>query len=114
MTKKIKDGDVYKVVSIDNITFEIRYGYESPKAKENGWELMPIYPDFYENPQYTFDGYPFVTVYQGICRYYAPKEKVSGEDWCADCKWIEKRETYIGVCRCVERMQKNSEVVNNG
>ena len=109
MTEKIREGDVYKVITIDNTTFEILYGYESPEEKIRGWEPTPIFPDFEKVPQYNSEGYPFVTVYQGICPHYRPREKVSGEEWCADCAWLEKHETYIGLCKCKERKRKGTE-----
>lgn len=108
MSERIRDGDLYKVVTIDHITFEIRYGYESPETKAKGWEPTPIYPDFSQSPQYTPEGYPFVTVYQEVCEHHKPKEAVSGEDWCADCEWLEQHEAYIGICKCpLRRVRKN-------
>ncbi len=108
MSERIRDGDLYKIVTIDNISFEIRNGYESADAKANGWDPTPIYPDFLQSPQYTPDGYPFVTVYQEVCVHYKQKETVSCEDWCADCQWLEQHETYIGICKCpLRRVRKN-------
>ena len=112
MTEKIREGDVYKVFTIDNTTFEIRFGYESPIEKERGWEPTPIYPDFTKEPKYDSEEYPFVTVYQSVCPHYKPRDRVSGEEWCADCEWMEKNEAYIGICRCKERRRKSTEVGN--
>ena len=99
--------------TIDNTTFEIRFGYESPIEKERGWEPTPIYPDFTKEPKYDSEEYPFVTVYQGVCPHYKPRERVFGEEWCADCEWMEKHEAYIGICRCKERRRKSTEVGEN-
>ncbi len=106
MTKGIDNDTLYKVVNIEGVSFEIRYGYESSKEIDKGWEPTPIYPDFLKNPRYTPKGYPFITVYQAICDHYEPKEDVSGEDWCNDCLWMEQHETYIGICRCKDRKRK--------
>ncbi len=108
MTEKIKEGDVHKVFTIDSVTFEIRYGYNSPEERKRGWEPTPIYPDFIEKQQYNAEGFPFVTVYQEICEHYKPKEGATGEEWCTDCEWMEKRETYIGICRCGKRKRENN------
>ena len=110
MTEKNREGDIYKVFTIDHTTFEIRFDYQSPIEKSRGWEPTPIYPDFAKEPQYDSDGYPFVTAYQGVCPYYKPGEQASGEEWCADCEWMEKHETYIGLCRCKERRRERAEV----
>ena len=101
--KVIREGDVHKVITIDGVDFEIRYGYESPRDKERGWDPEPIYPDFEKEPQYNPEGRPFVTVYHSICEHYQPKEKVSGENWCHDCKLFDRRDIYIGICTCEKR-----------
>lgn len=106
MTKQIKEGDVHKVFTINNVTFEIRYGYHSPEEKKRGWEPTPIYPDFTETKQYTLEGYPFASVYQDICEHYKPKKNAPTEEWCENCLHFEKGETYIGVCRCERRRRE--------
>ncbi len=98
--KKIKEGDLYKVVEIEGRTFEIRYGYYEPELEQTHNEPMPIFPNFLKEPQYTDEGYPFVTGDQDICKHFRPKSKISGEGWCNDCVCFVKHEEYIGVCRC--------------
>ena len=55
----IKEGDLYKRIEIEGVTFLIYYGYSTEKEKEHGWEPAPQYPAFEEVPQYTPDGRPF-------------------------------------------------------
>ena len=109
MTEAILEGTVYKVITIDNTVFEIRYGYDSPEEKKRGWEPTPLYPDFTEHPQYDSEGCPFATVYQEVCRHYRPRETVPKEKWCENCQYFEKHEQYIGICRC-EKMRHHDAV----
>ncbi len=103
MSESIREGDVHKIFSIDNVTFEIRYGYHSPEERKRGWEPIPIYPDFTETRQYTSKGYPFALVYQDVCEHYRPKTSARAEEWCENCLHFEKCEAYIGICRCEKR-----------
>lgn len=102
---EIKEGDLYKTFELDGIRFDIYYGYEDESERHFG-ELSPVYPDFIAKPQYTKDGYPFAVAYQMECEHYAPKRN-SDDDWCANCKFYDKREEYMGVCRCEKRKRKN-------
>ena len=98
----VSEGNLYKIVTVADKNFEIRYGYtcEGERAR---WEPSPIYPDFLAFPEYTADGYPFAVAYQDTCKHYIPKPNVAGENWCNDCKLFDKQEDYIGICRCEER-----------
>ena len=42
----IKEGDLYKRIEIEGVTFLIYYGYSTEKEKEHGWEPAPQYPAF--------------------------------------------------------------------
>lgn len=95
---KIRDGDLYKIVEIDGVEFKIYYGYLSDSERMRGWEPYPVYPDFTKDPQYTKSGEAFATAFQGICKYYEPR--ASGESWCDNCGLFDKRDTYIGICKC--------------
>ena len=99
---KIREGDLHKIVTIADKSFEIRYGY-SCEGERARWEPSPIYPDFIASPEYTADGYPFATAYQDICEHYNPKPSASGENWCNDCTLFDKQEEYIGICKCQKR-----------
>ncbi len=105
---KIREGDLYKTVTVADKTFEIRYGY-SCDAERLRWEPTPIYPDFRASPEYTAKGYPFATAYQDICEYYIPKSNATGENWCNDCTLFDKLEEYIGICNCKEKNRNNIE-----
>ena len=106
MNNGIKEGDVYKVITIDDKSFEIRYGYETPEEKIRGWEPTPIFPDFEKNPEYTKEGCPIVTVYQNVCKHYKPKVKKHSEKWCENCNYFESKERYMGICKCKERLRE--------
>lgn len=102
----IREGDLYKSVTVEDTVFEIYYGYACEQEREF-WEPSPIYPDFLSSPVYTARGYPFATAYQDVCRHYLPKPDASNENWCNDCAYFNKYEEYIGVCRCEIRRAKN-------
>ncbi len=111
---KVREGDLYKIVDVAGKSFEIRYGY-SCDGERARWEPIPIYPDFTASPEYTAEGYPFVTAYQDVCKYYSPKPKATEEGWCNDCILFDKQEEYIGICKCLNRQKSNKEnTIQNG
>ena len=112
MGYKIRDGDIYKVVIISDNRFTIRYGYGTDAEREK-WEPTPIYPDFISEPVYTADGFPFATAFQDICQHYKIKPDNNGESWCDNCIYFDKREDYIGLCKCDRRMQSAKRKVQN-
>ena len=95
---KIKDGDLYKTVTLHGVTFTLRYGYYEAFERETG-EPIPIYPNFKEKPIYTPDGRPFVTQMQELCEY---GESHFEDGCCADCRYYHDGEELIGVCECPE------------
>ena len=45
--REIRDGDLYKTVTVHGKTFELRYGYYEEYERESLFsEPIPIYPDF--------------------------------------------------------------------
>lgn len=108
--KDIREGDLHKTVVIGDRIFEIRYGYTSEEERSR-WAPVPIYPDFAKAPQYTTDGFPFVTAYQDSCPHYCSKPMATGENWCSDCKHFEKCEEYIGICRCEKKSRADAPSV---
>lgn len=108
--KDIREGDLHKTVVIGDRIFEIRYGYTSEEERSR-WAPVPIYPDFARAPQYTTDGFPFVTAYQDSCPHYCSKPIATGENWCSDCKHFEKCEEYIGICRCEKKSRADAPSV---
>ena len=108
--KDIREGDLHKTVVIGDRIFEIRYGYTSEEERSR-WAPVPISPDFAKAPQYTTDGFPFVTAYQDSCPHYCSKPMATGENWCSDCKHFEKCEEYIGICRCEKKSRADAPSV---
>ena len=105
---KIKDGDLHKTFEIDGVRFDIYYGYDTEAEKLRGWEPTPLYPDFDKSPQYTDDGIPFTLAYGGPCDHFNRSDKNSEDDWCANCTMFERREEFIGLCKCpMNQINKN-------
>ena len=95
---KIKEGDLYKVVKISDLTFEIKYGYYDEGDRYSKYnEPIPIYPDFIENPTYTKEGFPLVTQMQDKCKYFKGNLK---EESCFKCLHYKEVEDLIGICNC--------------
>ena len=94
---KAKDGELYKTVTLHGISFELRYGYYEEFERATG-EPIPIYPDFIAEPAYTDDGAPFVTMVQDACERYKGKLARTPDTTCADCRYFERCEDWIGIC----------------
>ena len=97
VSEKPKEGDLYRAIELYGKTFEIRYGYYEEIDRQ--YDPMEIYPDFLQNPVYTKDGYPFVTLMQEPCQYFKKRGKEPEED-CENCKYMERGEELIALCRC--------------
>ncbi len=106
-TEKVKEGDLYKILSISDCTFKLYYGYYEEYERENpAIEPMPIYPDFLKAPRYTDDGFPFVTKMQDACKRFKGKADEFSE--CAECEHYLHGDDLIGICTCHQN-QKNKE-----
>ncbi len=103
--EKIKEGNLYKTFIIENQSFEIFYGYYSD-CERGYWDPTPIYPDFIKQPLFTKSGHPFARADQDVCADYLPKENISGENWCNDCKHFNLCEEIIGICRNDDKINK--------
>ncbi len=99
---RVRDGDLYKILNLFGKVFEIRYGYYEKQGIMRG-EPIPIYPDFKENPEYTPEGYPFVTQMQDICEHGSSRFK---EGLCIDCKYFKQCDDMIGICQCPKNRKK--------
>jgi hypothetical protein len=98
--KIMPEGALYKILTVFDQTFEVRYGYYEDFERENkNCYPVPIYPNFLENPIYTKEGYPFVTKIQELCSFGS-----SGfaDGCCADCPHFSHGEELIGICLCPE------------
>lgn len=96
------EGELYKVIDIENITFKILYGYYD-EGERDKVEPLPVFPDLKKKPVYTARGYPIVTAIQQPCKHYSPKNKERSEEWCGDCIYYLNGTDEISVCGCKER-----------
>ncbi len=100
-----REGELYKILQIHDRQFELRYGYYELCERENPvQEPMPIYPDFVTSPQYTSEGFPFVTMMQDICPYFSGERDCFSE--CAECGFYRHGDDLIGICACPANRQK--------
>ena len=104
---KIKVGDLYKVIEIDQIKFYIKYGYYDENDKYSKYsEPIPIFPDFIKSPQYKHEGYLFVTHMQDKCVHYIGDNSI---DSCYKCKHFVKGVDLIGICSCSLNRKKEDK-----
>ena len=97
--KEIRDGDLYKSVTVHGKTFELRYGFYEEYEKSSRYpEPIPIYPDFLREPIYTDEGYPFVTGMQEPCAL--AECDIKEDAFCAFCKHYAHEDELIGICLC--------------
>ncbi|MBQ9761354.1 MAG: hypothetical protein IJW16_08415 [Clostridia bacterium] len=98
--EQIKEGMLYKNITLHGKTFEIRYGYYEEYERESAFgEPLPIYPDFLKDPVYTDEGHPFVTQMQELCQFGISRYS---DGCCADCAHYVHGDEMIGTCRCEE------------
>jgi hypothetical protein len=96
------EGDLYKIYTVDNLSFEIRYGYH--EENERGRiEPLPIFPNMVAQPVYTRLGIPVTAYVQAPCPFYDPRCQSHPEDWCGDCIHYGGGREKIGRCLCPER-----------
>lgn len=94
---KPKQGDLYKVVEIMGVRFELRYGYYDEMDKFGKYpEPIPIYPDLKSEPVYAEGNIPIVTAMQDVCEHFIGDE----EGGCGECQHYERGEELFGCCRC--------------
>ena len=110
-----KEGDLYKIITAHGKTFELYYGYyEEIDRHSKHSEPIEIYPNFIENPVYTDDGIPFATAMQDPCKHFklgAGRSDDGEDNTCSHCRYYEKCEELLGVCRCKAKQQK---LINGG
>lgn len=92
------EGDIYKIITVSDKTFVLRYGYYSDSERDG--EPMPIMPDFEREPFYDKNGKRFVTRIQDACQSYCPRDGARGDGWCADCSFYPDAMQDIGICQC--------------
>ena len=105
-----KEGTLYKVITTFGKTFELKYGYyeecdrQSPLCRP-----VVIYPDFIKEPVYTDSGEPFATMVQDACKSYMGETKRTPDTTCAECKYFERGEDWIGICKCPHNRERKNE-----
>lgn len=94
---RVRDGDLYKKITVGEVEFEILYGYYEDFEKDSQFsDPIPIYPDFTVTPMFTIDGYPIVTAMQDKCDLYSGNDEC---DMCVDCEFFLNEEDLFGTCR---------------
>ena len=106
--KKPIEGELFKIVTVQGVSFELRYGFYEDFERESEYsEPIPIYPDFLKDPQYTSGGHPFVTEMQSLCEY---GNSDYSDGYCSDCSHYLKGDDLIGICRCDARKRADLPV----
>lgn len=96
-----QEGELFKVIHIHGKSFPIYYGfYEDCDRHNPAVDPMPIYPDFTRKPQYTEEGFPFVTKMQTACNHYRGRS-VNEQD-CAECEYYKHGDELLGICVCMK------------
>lgn len=107
-TPVYKEGDLYKIIKVHGQTFELYYGYYEQCERDNpSIEPMPVYPDFIKHPQYTEDGFLFVTKMQDACEHYKGQSTEFNE--CADCQYYNHGDELLGVCVCPKNRKDKTQ-----
>ena len=94
------EGELYRSLEIEGVSFNICYGYYDPERERGVLDPMPIFPDLHKTPMHTKRGYLLVNADGDICEHFSPKAEGSEEGWCNDCRYLELHDTCLGVCRC--------------
>lgn len=98
MDATVKEGDLYKQITVFGKTFELRYGYYTESERHSVYnEVIPIYPNFLKEPLHTAEGHPFVTQMQDICEHY---QGTPGGDDCYGCSHYRHGDELLGICVC--------------
>lgn len=93
---KIKEGDLYKIVRVFDLTFEIKYGYYDEQDRYSKYnDPIPIYPNFIESPIYTKEGFLIVTQMQNQCKNHTGNKDMES---CYGCIFFQEVEELFGIC----------------
>ena len=94
-----KEGELFKIIELHGRTFEIRYGFYEETDRHNRYaEPVEIYPDFVKQPEYTDEGYPFITAIQSPCENFQGKKDENST--CEDCVHYQHCEELLAICSC--------------
>lgn len=100
-----REGDLFAVYTVEDLSFEIRYGYHEERERGRV-EPLPIFPDMVAFPVYTRRGIPVTTYVQAPCKHYAPFQRSAPEEWCGDCLHYDGGREKMGRCLCPERRRE--------
>lgn len=100
-----REGDLHRVYIVDNLSFEIRYGYHEENERGRV-EPLPIFPDMVTDPVYTHSGIPVTAYVQAPCAHYTPRQQAYPEEWCGDCHHYGGGREKMGRCLCPERRRE--------
>ncbi len=103
---KIREGDLYDIIIVDEKVFEIRYGFHEEFERHSG-EPFPIFPHLDKNAEYTKDGYRIITQMQDPCEDFEFKTKDFSERVCGGCIYFGDNNKLIDICK--NERQKTEE-----
>jgi len=98
----IRDGDLYKIIRIEDISFEIRYGYYEEYERGRS-EPVPVYPDLLSSPVFIKDGRPLVTAMQNVCEGFEGEDRELG---CFACRHFCECEDLVGLCNLESKRRR--------
>ena len=101
----VREGELYKVITVGDRKIEIRYGYYEEFERRHG-EPVPIYPDFTKQPIYTEDGMPLVTAMQEVCVSFIGGDREMG---CYSCRHYRHIDDLVGKCEKRNNITEISE-----
>jgi len=103
MDASIKEGDHYKTLCVGGTTFDLYYGFYDEIERYSPYnELIPIYPDFSVCPQFTKEGFPFVTQMQDACEHFYGDPHARE---CHACHHFRHGDELIGICTCKSKRE---------
>ncbi len=101
----IREGDLYKLIVIEDKSFEIRYGYNADYERENNGEPIPVLPDLTKELHYSQSGKRIVTFVQSPCIHFEMRCSNNDNDCCGDCSYYANNKEMIAPCECVKVMK---------
>ena len=99
-----REGELCRVVQTFGRSFELRYGYY--EDCDRGGPPDVLYPNFKNDPQYTDEGYPFVTRMQDACPHYCSRRKRCPDSVCGECNYFRRGEDWFGICTCIHNRRE--------
>lgn len=102
-----REGELYRLVNIHGKSFALHYGYYAECDRVNPMASpIPIYPDFIADPQYTDEGFAFVTMMQDACQHF--DGKADRDNDCSGCGYFSRCEELFGICTCQAKKKNHN------